>query len=196
MSERTRRNELMAERTNGGLLELRSPDVGTFSGAFGEGATLSPGMTCGTLRSLGRDARLVVPDGVSGAIVSTAPRALAAPVEFGEVLYVLDPEGAPLQAVQAGAATTALEGDQLAVTASQAGRIWHSPSPDAPPFCSPGDVVEDGAPLCLVEVMKTFATLPYRVEGGLPARARVVRWIAMDGADVAPGSAILAVEPT
>ena len=43
--------------------------------------------------------------------------------------------------------------------------------------------------------MKTFSTVPYRAEGGLPARAKVVRWLANDGDDVEPGGGILVVEP-
>ena len=186
--------ELAAERLEDGRIELRSPDVGMFAGARGKDTVLTPGSTCGVLRTLGRDVQLLVPAGVGGTVVGSPPRELSSPVAFGEVLYVLDPEGTPQRAAHTGLESDALEGDELAVTASQAGRVWHSPSPDARPFCGPGDVLEDGVPICLIEVMKTFATLPYRATGGLPGRARVVRWLVEDGADVAPGATLMAIE--
>jgi hypothetical protein len=43
--------------------------------------------------------------------------------------------------------------------------------------------------------MKTFSTVPYRASKGLPARARVVRWLAADGGDVQKGDPILGLEP-
>ncbi len=44
--------------------------------------------------------------------------------------------------------------------------------------------------------MKTFSTVPYRPAAGLPDRARVVRWVAADGADVQKGDPILELEAT
>jgi len=47
----------------------------------------------------------------------------------------------------------------------------------------------------LIEVMKTFTHVPYHATGGLPARARVVRWIVGESADVSEGDPLLEVEP-
>ncbi|MEE2940826.1 MAG: hypothetical protein VX460_10610, partial [Planctomycetota bacterium] len=138
---------------------------------------------------------LVGPAGAGGAVVSGAPRLRVAPVGFGDELYRLDPEGVAAAAALAAGDGPELEGDAMAVSASQSGRVWHAPSPGEPPFVQAGDVLEDGSPICLIEVMKTFSTVPYRPESGLPARARVVRWLAADGDDVEPGGGILVVEP-
>lgn len=195
MTRSHRTLQLRAEPTDGGHIRLLSPEVGGFTGALPEGATLSPGMIAGSLQILGRSVDLVVPAGAGGAVVGAAPRARVAPVGFGDELYRLDPEGAPAAAALTASGGPELEGDAMAVTASQSGRVWHSPSPGEPAFAKAGDVLEDGSPICLIEVMKTFSTVPYRAEGGLPARARVVRWLAADGDDVEPGGGILVVEP-
>lgn len=187
--------QLKAEATDEGHIRLLSPEVGGFTGALPEGSTLSPGMVAGTLQVLGRSVDLVVPAGAGGAVVSAAPKLRVAPVGFGDELYRLDPEGVAAAAAMAGGGGPELEGDAMAVTATQSGRVWHSPSPGEPPFAKAGDVLEDGSPICLIEVMKTFSTVPYRAEGGLPARAKVVRWLANDGDDVEPGGGILVVEP-
>lgn len=187
--------ELRVERTDDGHLRLLSPEVGGFTAALPQGAALAPGMVAGSLHLLGRTVDLVVPAGAGGSIVSSAPRPIVAPVGFGDVLYLLDPEGV---AAAASAGTTSgpeLDGDAMAVPATQSGRVWHSPSPGEPPFAPPGTVLEDGSPLCLIEVMKTFSTVPYRAKDGLPPRAKVVRWEAADGGDVEPGAALLVVEP-
>ena len=195
MSRPHRTLQLKAEPTDEGHIRLLSPEVGGFTGARPEGATLSSGMIAGTLQILGRSVDLVVPDGAGGAVVSAAPRLRVAPVGFGDELYRLDPEGVAAAAALAAGGGSELEGDAMAVTASQSGRVWHSPSPGDPPFTTAGDVLEDGSPICLIEVMKTFSTVPYRAEGGLPARARVVRWLAADGDDLEPGGGIRVVEP-
>lgn len=42
------------------------------------------------------------------------------------------------------------------ITSPLVGTFYHAPSPDAPPFVSVGDRVEDGQTLCIVEAMKTM----------------------------------------
>lgn len=37
------------------------------------------------------------------------------------------------------------------------GLLWHRPNPDSEPFCRPGDTVEAGQQIAVVEVMKMFA---------------------------------------
>ena len=188
MSASRERIEMKVDR-DGDELVLRSPDVGGFTAALPRGAALAPGMVAGALHRLGRSTDLVVPAGAAGAITSDAPRAVVAPVGFGETLYRLDPSGA------ADGAAAGLASGALAVTAGQSGRVWHRPAPGEDVFCSPDDVLEDGAPVCLIEVMKTFSTVPYRAVDGLPGHARVVRWLVDDGADVQQGDPILEIEP-
>jgi acetyl-CoA carboxylase biotin carboxyl carrier protein len=78
--------------------------------------------------------------------------------------------------------------------AQGSGRYYHRPAPDEPPFVSPGDSIEEGAVVGLIEVMKTFTHVTYRATGGLPTRARVLRTLVEDGADVVAGTPLLGLE--
>lgn len=185
--------ELRAVPGDGGHVCLMSPEVGNFTGALPKGAALAPGMVAGSLQRLGVCIDLIVPEGAGGAVLNDPPRARISAVGFGDQLYEVDPAGAAATAAPAADDASAEGG--LTVRASQSGRVWHSPSPGDPPFCGPGAALVDGSPLCLIEVMKTFSTVPYRAEKGLPARSKVVRWVAADGDDVEPGSPLLIIEP-
>ena len=57
-----------------------------------------------------------------------------------------------------------------------------------------GAVVEAGQPIGLIEVMKTFAHVRYGGEG-LPARARIVRVLVEDGAEIGAGDPLYEVAP-
>lgn len=188
------KRELRIIRLEDGNVTLASPDVGEFAAALPRGAILAPGMCAGVLHQLGKTFELVVPAGAGGAIVSEPPTAAMAPVGFGQVLYTLDPAGVAA-AADAQDETAASTGDGLFVKAGQSGRVWHSPAPGEPFFCTAGDGVEAGQPLCLIEVMKTFSTVTYKVENGLPARGKVVRWFVEDGGDVESGMPLLEIEP-
>ena len=78
-----------------------------------------------------------------------------------------------------------------------AGRFWHRPIPDgAAAFCrAVGSELEAGHTVGLIEVMKTFTHLRYGATGELPERAKVVRFVAEDGAEVAEGEALIEIEP-
>jgi len=176
-----------------GILALRAPDVGYFTAPLVRGAVVAPGMDAGALQRLEGTAALRIPEGVRGAVISDPSERVLAPVGYGDVLYRVDPAGAGEAARDEDA--TEDPGAGLVLAAEQSGRVWHRPGPGEPPFCAPGDVLEEGAAVCLIEGMKTFSTLPYRPTKGLPTRARVVRWIASDGDDVQKGDPILSLEP-
>jgi acetyl-CoA carboxylase biotin carboxyl carrier protein len=73
--------------------------------------------------------------------------------------------------------------------------ICRKRAPDQPPFVEVGALVEAGTPLGLIEVMKTFSHVVYQPTAGLPARARITRVLAEDGADLEVGTPLLEVEP-
>ncbi|MGB0332633.1 MAG: hypothetical protein ACPGPE_12555 [Planctomycetota bacterium] len=176
-----------------GVFVLRAPDVGYFTAPLGRGAVVAPGMDAGALQRLGGTASLRVPDGVRGAVISDPFERVLAAVGYGDELYRIDPAGVGEALQDEGAGED--PGVGLVLVSEQSGRVWHRPAPGEDPFCAPGDVLEDGAAVCLIEVMKTFSTVPYRASRGLPARARVVRWLAADGGDVQKGDPILGLEP-
>ena len=81
----------------------------------------------------------------------------------------------------------------MVLKASQTGRFYHRPSPDEPPFVEVGSVVEDGDAVGLVEVMKTFAHVVYRAEGGLPVKGEVVKVLVGDGEEMREGEGLIEV---
>ncbi|HVS18739.1 MAG TPA: hypothetical protein VMT18_09080, partial [Planctomycetota bacterium] len=159
------------------------------------GRVLSPGEEAGVLVTLGRVRALLVPAGARGVVRTPPPEAVHHPVGWGDELLRLAPlSGAAAEEARAEAQAASSDAG-LVLRSDTAGRFWHRASPDAPALAEAGDVLVEGTPVGLIEVMKTFAQVVYRARGGLPARARVVRVLAADGADVAVGNALFELEP-
>jgi acetyl-CoA carboxylase biotin carboxyl carrier protein len=183
--------ELIVQR-DGETLRLCSPEAGWFTRAQDAGAALAPGADAGTLLVLGKAHTLLVPEGIYGLVSGKRPERVHEPVGHGSVLYELRPlEGAGITL----AAEEAHDEAGLVLRAPQSGRFYQRPSPDQPPFAPVGAELEEGRPVGLIEVMKTFTHVPYRATGGLPARAKVVRWIVAESADVSEGDPLVEVEP-
>ena len=70
------------------------------------------------------------------------------------------------------------------------GTFYGSPSPSAPPFVKPGDVVEVGQPLCIIEAMKLMNEIESEVAG------EVVRIYLENGQPVEYGQALFAINPS
>lgn len=171
---------------------LCAPAVGWFTLAAPAGAALTPGMNAGVLLVLGRALELVVPASAEGLVVSAPPELVRLPVGYGDPLYELVPL-AGAAAADPTARADAARGPVL--RAPYAGRFFSRPSPGEPPFVAPGDALEAGRTIGLIEVMKTFTQVRYDPGGGLPARARVLRVAAGDGAEVLAGDVLLEVAP-
>lgn len=185
--------ELVARR-EGDEVALLAPGPGWFTRALPEGALVGGGAAVGVLRVLGREHALRAPAGVHGRVVSARPERIDEPVGAGAELYRLAPLAAGDDAGDAvGPAEAAATG--LVLTSPQTGRFYHRPGPDEPAFAAPGDELAEGQPVGLIEVMKTFAHVPYRAQAGLPQRARVVRVLVEDGAEVRRDQPLLEVEP-
>jgi len=97
------------------------------------------------------------------------------------------------QTGEAKAAAPAQNVDGLVFRAPTAGRIYFRPAPDKESFVQVGGLIERGMTLCLLEVMKMFNRVSYGGDG-LPERARIVRLLVTDGADVEQGTPIAEVE--
>lgn len=184
--------ELILENSGDELL-LLSPGVGWFTRPLGEGQLIAPGTELGYLRTLSHTARLLAPAGALGRVANPPPSLIQAPVDYRAVVYRLTPIDGELQAADAPSA--AGESGGLTVKAAYAGRFWHRAAPSEPALIAVGDQIEDGQALGLIEVMKTFSAVPYRAADGLPERARVVRILIDDGAEVEPGTALVEIEP-
>jgi acetyl-CoA carboxylase biotin carboxyl carrier protein len=187
---------VLGEQLDGEIVHLTSPSVGWFTSAVPRGNALAAGEVAGVLITLGRASQLIVPDDVAGVVSSNPPERVHAPVGYGTVLYELAPRAA-------GAAANAVKLESHAPTASGAlvfrsphtGRFWHRASPADRAFVTAGQVIESGATIGLIEVMKTFATVQYAAGPHLPPRARVLRILATDGAEVAERDPLLELEP-
>jgi len=187
-----RRIELLSEERDGGVV-LLSPEVGLFTCALDRGNLIAPGTLVGRIVTLGETVELVAPRGVTGRIVSDKPERVREPVGYGDVLYELVHLDADLGDGSEERDATASDG-ALTFDSPHSGRFWQRPSPKDRAFVSVGDVIEAGATIGLIEVMKTFTHLTYDPGSHLPQRARVTALRATDGAEVNEGDALLELE--
>lgn len=179
-------------RKQDGVTELRAPEVGLFTCALDSGALLGPGQLAGVILSAGRSVELRVPAGVHGRVSNTPRPRTQAPVGYGDVLYELAPvDGAGADQDAEGAADGA---SGLILKSTQSGRFYHRPSPDEPAYASPGDELTEGQAIGLLEIMKTFSQVAYTTTGGLPPRAKLVRFLAEDGGEIREGDGLIEVE--
>ena len=179
-----------------GRVELRAPFVGIWVGGPAQGAVVRPGDDLGVVEVLGLPYRLVAPAGAAGMVVEVRdPKSRRRAVSFGDALLTLDPSAAGAAVADEAASSDAAAGITGQVFASpMSGRFYTRPSPDKPPFVADGQVLEPGQTVCLLEVMKTFNRVTYG-GAGLPARAKVIRVMVEDGADVDEGAPLLELEP-
>ncbi|AZV40521.1 acetyl-CoA carboxylase biotin carboxyl carrier protein subunit [Komagataeibacter xylinus] len=75
------------------------------------------------------------------------------------------------------------------IVAGMHGQFYTAPEPDAPPFVQPGEEVEAGQPLYVLEVMKTIT----RIEAEYSCT--VLDILCKNGETVAPGTPLFTVEP-
>ena len=179
---------------DGDRVRLQAPSVGVFSSARCAGEVLATGERVGVLVALGRAFGLIVSEGGGGTVVTCPAESARVPVGFGDVLFeIATASTAGTRKTHAVARDEGIAG--LILRSPQSGRFYHRPSPADPVFVAVGATIEDGQPVGMIEVMKTFSHVPYRASGGLPKRAKVARMLAADGADVKPGEPLLEVEP-
>lgn len=193
MRQRSGGLELLVERRDEKTL-LLSPGVGLFASARPRGTLLAAGEEAGVLSTLGRSRPLLVAPGVAGRVTSPAPPLMRQPVGWGDVLYELARLADAEAIVRSEVPVAAEQRGRLLFLSPQSGRFYHRPAPDEPPFVAPGATIQDGAPVGLIEVMKTFAQVRYEARGPLPRRAKIVALLVEDGAEVESGQPLLEVE--
>jgi acetyl-CoA carboxylase biotin carboxyl carrier protein len=69
------------------------------------------------------------------------------------------------------------------------GTFYESPSPGSPPFVKPGDIVENGQILCIIEAMKLMNEIEADMAG------EVVKQIVTNGQPVEYGQSLFAIRP-
>jgi acetyl-CoA carboxylase biotin carboxyl carrier protein len=70
------------------------------------------------------------------------------------------------------------------------GTFYEAPSPGAPPFVKPGDTVEVGQVLCIVEAMKLLNEIESDVAG------EIVKKLASNGQPIEYGQDLFAIRPS
>ena len=109
----------------------------------------------------------------------SAPEAGTAPVVAG-------PTAPPAPAAPAPAVPE--EGLHI-VRSPIVGTFYESPSPGSPPFVKPGDIVEAGQILCIVEAMKLMNEIESDVAG------EIVKRLVVNNAPIEYGQELFAVRP-
>lgn len=183
---------LRARPVDGEASELLSPSVGVFTPRVDVGGLVSAGQCVGTIDVLGVVSDLLVPDGVAGRIGGRIGGGRSrVPVQYGDSLMMISTVSMTGLSESVSDAKGEREGE-LSFPAPMSGRFYSRPSPGDPPFISPGDIVQRGQTVGLLEVMKTFNRLVYQGET-LPERATVDKIVPNEGDDVVRGDAILAL---
>jgi acetyl-CoA carboxylase biotin carboxyl carrier protein len=105
------------------------------------------------------DVKMRMKRGVSAPVVAAAPVAVSVPSAAPAV-------AAPAAAkISAPAPEEAEEAGLYVVRSPIVGTFYESPSPGSPAFVKPGDVVEAGAPLGIIEAMKLMNEIESEVAG-------------------------------
>lgn len=76
----------------------------------------------------------------------------------------------------------------VTVIAPMVGTFYRAPAPDADPYVKPGDAVEVGQPLCIIEAMKLMNEIESEVKG------RVVEILVENGQPVEYGQPLMIIE--
>ena len=113
------------------------------------------------------------------------PAAPSPAVELGAVPVA----GAPPAAPPAPAAAPAADEGLQKVKSPIVGTFYEAPSPGAPPFVKPGDSVEVGQVLCIVEAMKLLNEIESDVAG------EIVKKLANNGQPIEYGQELFLIRP-
>ncbi len=117
-----------------------------------------------------------------------APIALAAPVA-GPAVQSASLAAVPAPPVSAHVPEAAEEAGLHMIQSPIVGTFYESPSPGAPPFVKPGDTVEKGQVLCIIEAMKLMNEIESDVAG------EIVKRSVNNGQPVEYGQSLFAVRP-
>ena len=119
--------------------------------------------------------------------------ATAMPLHSAAPLAPLSPSGVPAEPLMEspGAGKTSASADEgLHVVKSPiVGTFYESPSPGSPPFVKPGDKVEAGQVLCIIEAMKLMNEIEADLGG------EIVKRLVNNGQPVEYGQPLFSIRP-
>lgn len=113
------------------------------------------------------------------AVPAIAPMAPPAPV----------PQSAPAAPVETTASASAPEEELHLVKSPIVGTFYEAPAPGAPPFVKPGDNVQAGQVLCIIEAMKLMNEIESDMTG------EIVKLLAANGKPVEYGQPLFSIRP-
>ena len=121
-----------------------------------------------------------------GAIVAVAP-SLVQSIPVAAAPPTLQAESSA--AAQAPRSASPSEEGLHMVKSPIVGTFYESPSPGSPPFVKPGDVIETGQVLCIIEAMKLMNEIEADASG------EVVKQLVNNGQPVEYGQALFSIRP-
>lgn len=83
----------------------------------------------------------------------------------------------------------AVSADQPVISAPMVGVFYRSAAPDAPPFVQPGDFIEEGQTVCIIEAMKLMNEVRSSLSG------KLVEVLVESGEPVEFGQPLFVLEP-
>jgi acetyl-CoA carboxylase biotin carboxyl carrier protein len=154
------------------------------------------------LTELRRLIRLVRSTGIGELEITAAGKAVRISAQAGvsvvpaggQAVMPLSPHGAP----SAGPASDSPRGESpaeaaadkyVAITSPMVGTFYRAPAPDADPYLEPGDSVEMGQTVCIIEAMKLMNEIESDVRG------RVVQILVENAQPVEFGQKLFLVDP-
>ncbi|MFC1639938.1 biotin/lipoyl-containing protein [Gemmatimonadota bacterium] len=175
---------------------LLAPAVGLFRPHLPKGAYVTPDLKMGTFNQLQQFSDLVVPQGARGAVLEQLVADGVNKVQYRTPLLRIGTATAEQMAAAAheeeNLGGTSSSGD-IAVRSPTDGIFYRKPDPESLPYVAVGDVIEPGAKLGLVEVMKCFNQI--RLEGDtLPGQCEVIQIPVEDGCEVKLGQVLFVLK--
>ena len=198
MQERSLKALVEPDPENEEQFILMAPGVGLFRPSLPEGAFVTPDLKIGVLGRLQRFYDLCVPQGARGAVLEQLVEDGVNRVQYRTPLLRVGVAGAEHAAAAAGGAGGTSAGQasaagEIVVKSPTEGIFYRRPDPTAPSYVEVGSIVEPGAQLGLVEVMKCFNRI--QLEGdGLPSRLEVVSILVEDSGEVANGQPLFVLK--
>lgn len=175
---------------------LLAPAVGLFRPHLPKGAYVTPDLKIGTFNQLQQFSDLVVPQGARGAVLEQLVADGVNKVQYRTPLLRIGAATAEQMAAAAQVETelgSPASGGDFTVRSPTDGIFYRKPDPESPPYVAVGDVIEPGAQLGLVEVMKCFNQI--RLDGDtLPSRCEVVQIPVEDGCEVTLGQVLFVLK--
>jgi acetyl-CoA carboxylase biotin carboxyl carrier protein len=199
MLERTLKALVESDPENSDSIVLLSPAVGLFRPHLPKGAYVTPDLSLGIFSSLQRFYRLLAPQGARGAVLQQLVDDGVNRVQYRTPLLRVGAataeqiEAATAASGEAASTASDSEAADMLVRSPTHGVFYRRPDPRSPAYVNVGDIVEPGAQLALVEVMKCFNQI--RLDGdGLPDRSEVVRIPVEDASEVALGQVLFVLK--